>query len=152
MSLLAAEACFLLLAALAARGNRSAYVAYVVLGLLFMPAAAGFRFNPQPCEVDLSLPLAIHSLTNYGHIWRFAIFFIATRGQFHRDDHSALVKAGAAAIAMGVVVEIEQALMGRGHCRVRDLIPDGVGVGAGALLVALWRRMASASRLRDSAP
>jgi hypothetical protein len=78
MSFLAAEACFLLLAAFAARGIRSAYVAYVVLGLLFMPAAAGFRFNPLPCEVDLSLPLAIRSLRNYGHIWRVCRFL-------HRD-------------------------------------------------------------------
>jgi VanZ family protein len=100
----------------------------------------------------MSLPLAIHSLTNYGHIWRFAIFFIATRGQFRRDDDRALVKAGAAAIAMGVMVEVEQAFLGRGHCRVRDLIPNVVGVGAGALLVALWGRMTSASRLRDTAP
>jgi hypothetical protein len=71
----------------------------------------------------------------------FAVFFIATRGQFRSDDGRTLVKASAASIAMGVMVEVEQALLGRGHCRVRDLIPDVVGIGTGALLVALWRRI-----------
>lgn len=83
--------------------------------------------------------LAIHSLSNYGHIWRFAIFFVATHGQFRPEDGNAFVKAAAATIAMGVVVELEQALIGRGHCRVRDLIPDAVGACLGALLVVLWR-------------
>jgi hypothetical protein len=141
MSLLAPEVCFLVLAAFAARGVRLAYVAYVVLGVLFMPAVAGFRFSPHPCEVAMSVRLAIHSLRNYGHIWRFAIFFVATHGQFRPKHGNAFVKAAAATIAMGVVVELEQALIGRGHCRFRDLIPDAVGCCLGALLVAVWRRI-----------
>ena len=42
------------------RSARWAYVGFVALGLLYFPAKAGFRFDPQPCRLALDLPLALH--------------------------------------------------------------------------------------------
>jgi len=67
---------FLVLGILSLRGVRWAYITYVLLGLLYFPAGVGFRLDPQPCEVALSIPLAIHSLTNYAHLVLFVWFFL----------------------------------------------------------------------------
>lgn len=130
---------FLVLGALAFRGARWAYVTFVFLGLLFFPARVGFRLDPQPCEWELSVPLALFSLTKYPHIVLFAIFFLLTAVQARRHSRRAqLLIAAGAVLAMGVYVEMAQALTGEGHCRLRDLIPDAAGALLGALLVVSW--------------
>jgi hypothetical protein len=131
---------FLVLGVLAFRGARWAYVTFVCLGLLFFPARVGFRLDPQPCELELNVPLALFSLTKYAHIVLFAIFFLLTAIQAGRHSRStqALV-ATSAVLAMGVYVEAAQALTGKGHCRLRDLIPDAAGALLGVLLLVSWR-------------
>jgi hypothetical protein len=131
---------FLVLGVLAFRGARWAYVTFVFLGLLFFPARVGFRLDPQPCELELNVPLALFSLTKYAHIVLFAIFFLLTAIQTRRYSRGtqALVATGAV-LAMGVYVEAAQALTGKGHCRLRDLIPDAAGALLGVLLLVSWR-------------
>lgn len=129
---------FVVLGVLAARGNRIAYSLFVLLGLSFMPARAGFHFSPQPCDLRLSVPLVIGSILNYNHILLFVGFFIMTRAQFQPDDSRRVLKAVLIGLAMGVAVELEQALLGRGHCRIWNLIPDAVGLGIGAAIMATW--------------
>lgn len=36
---------------------------------------------------------------------------------------------------MGALVEISQGVTGKGHCRLRDLIPDAVGALLGSVIV-----------------
>lgn len=132
---------FTVLGALAARGSRTAYLAFVILGLSFMPARAGFHFSPQACDLRLSVPLAIRAIPNYNHILLFAGFFIMTRAQFPADAPRRFLKAAAICLAMGIAVELEQALVGRGHCRIWNLIPDGVGIGLGATIMTIWDRI-----------
>jgi VanZ family protein len=130
---------FLVLGTLAFRGARWAYITFVFLGLLFFPARVGFHLDPQPCEWELSLPLALFSLTKYAHIVLFAIFFLLTTVQARRySRRTQLLIAACAVLAMGVYVEMAQALTGKGHCRLRDLIPDAAGALLGALLVVSW--------------
>jgi VanZ family protein len=132
---------FLALAILSLRGVRWAYVSYVVLGLLFFPASVGFRLQPQACELTLTVPLAIHSLTNYAHIWRFALFYAMTTAQLRLANWSAFAWAALATLTMGALVEIAEGISGRGHCRLRDLVPDTAGALIGAAIVLLWRRV-----------
>ena len=134
---------FLVLGTLAFRGVRWAYVTFVFLGLLFFPARVGFRLDPQPCEWELSVPLALFSLTKYAHIVLFAIFFLLTTVQLRSYSRRAqLLIASGAVLVMGGYVEMAQALTGKGHCRVRDLIPDAAGALLGALLVVSWYTIA----------
>jgi len=127
---------FAVLAVLAFRGARWAYVAFVVLGVLFFPARVGFHFHPQPCETQFNLSLALFSLTNYGHLVRFAIFFLMTCVQARRlSPRAQFLIALAAVIAMGIYVEAAEGITGDGHCRVRDLVPDIAGALLGA---AIW--------------
>lgn len=114
---------------------RFAYFAFVVLGVLWMPARAGFRLAPEDCETALSLPLALHSLTNYKHIVLFTIFAVMTLAQFRPDDRWRFAKLAVIVLGMTVAVEGEQALFGAGHCRVRDLVPNVAGSLVGASIV-----------------
>ncbi len=133
-------AVFVVLGVLAFRGARWAYVTYVVLGLLFFPARVGFHLHPHPCELALNVPLALFSLTNYGHIILFAIFFLMTSVQARgRSVRTQLLIAMAAVLAMGVCVEVAEGLTGKGHCRLRDLIPDTAGGLVGAVCLMIWR-------------
>jgi hypothetical protein len=129
-------AVFLALGILAFRGTRWAYFTFVVLGLLFFPARVGFHFHPQPCELALNLPLALFSLTNYGHVVLWAIFFVMTAVQLRRyGPGRQFLIAAAAAVAMGIGVELAEGITGKGHCRLRDLVPDMAGATLGAVLV-----------------
>ena len=132
---------FFVLGILSLRGVRWAYITFVLLGLLYFPAKVGFRLDPQPCELTINIPLAIFSLTNYAHIVLFALFFVMTSAQLRRSIWSAFTWAALATIAMGVLIEVDEAITGKGHCRFRDLIPDAVGILLGFAIVLLWNRI-----------
>lgn len=128
----------LALVALSLRGVRWAYATFILLSLLYFPAKAGFRLHPTACQLALDLPLALHSLTNYAHIILFALFFLMTSAQFPAFTPRVFAWAALATLAMGAAVEAAQGITGHGHCRLRDLVPDGAGVVLGGLIAALW--------------
>jgi hypothetical protein len=117
---------------------RWAYVAFVVVGLLYFPLRVGFQLNPRACQLALDVPLALHSLTNYPHIVLFAFFFVMTTRQLRMDTAPAFAVAGLATLVMGALVEIAQGITGNGNCRVRDLVPDAAGALCGMGTLLLW--------------
>jgi VanZ family protein len=129
---------FIVLAILSLRGVRWAYVTFIVLGLLYFPLSVGFRLTPRPCELVPSMSLAIYSLSNYAHIVLLALFFVMTSAQFRMTHWSGFAWAGVVTLAMGALVELAQGISGKGHCRLRDLIPDAVGAILGSVFVFLW--------------
>jgi VanZ family protein len=140
---------FVAFAALAAASMfrvRFAYAAFVVLGVLWMPARASFRLSPTSCETAMSIPLAVYSMTNYKHIGLFAMFAMMTLAQFEPDDRWRFLKLAVIALGMTVLVEGEQALLGLGHCRVRDVIPNTTGTVVGACLMEAGRAFRKSRR------
>jgi len=131
----------LILALVSLRGRRWAYVAFIVLGLLYFPIKAGFRLNPQPCECTFDVALAVHSFSNYAHIVLFALCFVLTSAQFQMSSWSGCLWTTLVTILIGALVEIAEGLTGQGHCRVRDLIPDATGALVGSIVVLLLRRI-----------
>ena len=139
---------FVVLGALAFRPTRWAYFTFVALGVLFFPARVGFHFHPQPCECALNVPLALFSLTNYGHLVRFTIFFLMTSVQMRGARlRTQILLATGAVMAMGIYVELAEGFTGEGHCRLRDLVPDLAGAIVGAVILTLWTL-----RQRDRVP
>ena len=133
-------AVFVVLAALALGGRRWAYWAFIAGGMLFFPASVGFHFHPHPCECALNLSLALFSLTNYGHLVRFTIFFLMTIAQMRGVRlRTQLLVATGAVMAMGIYVELAEGFTGEGHCRLRDLVPDLAGAVIGTALLMLWK-------------
>ena len=130
----------LALGVLSLRGVRWAFVAFAVLGLLYFPAKSGFRLDPDPCQLIFGVSLAIHSLTNYGHIVLFALFFVMASAQFRAPDRRAFAWSAAATIVMGALVEVAQGATGEGNCRARDLIPDALGILVGSVIALLLKR------------
>jgi hypothetical protein len=133
---------FLILGTLAFRGARGAYLTFVTLGVLFFPAHVGSHFHPTPCDCQLSVPLALFSLTNYKHIVLFTIFFLMSSMQWRdRSLKTQLLIASVAVLAMGIYVELAEGITGQGHCRLRDLVPDLAGAVVGAALLVVVRKL-----------
>src|SRR3989454_4672821 len=129
-----------LLALIALRGKRWAYLAFVVLGLLYFPAQTHFRVHAPKCEQLLpTMHVLVLSLHNYAYIALFAGFYWMSWVQFRRSDARG-VWALLATLLVGALVEIAEGMTmtGRGHCRVRDLVPDAAGALGAALLLAVW--------------
>src|SRR2546427_12642562 len=127
-----------LLALIALRVKRWAYVAFVVLGLLYFPAQTHFRVHAPKCEQLLpTVQVLILLLHNYAYIALFAGFYWMSWVQFRRADARG-VWALLATLLVGALVEIAEGMTGRGHCRVRDLVPDAAGALGAALLLAVW--------------
>jgi hypothetical protein len=112
----------------------------IVLVALLVFALRGHR------EVELTLPLALHSLKNYKHIVLLALFFLMTRAQFPSWTRAAYGWSALVTLAMGVWLEIGEAVTGRGHCRVRDLVPDTAGILLGAVIALAWDALRNRAR------
>jgi hypothetical protein len=125
-------------AILAFWGKRWAYFAFIALALLYFPMSVGFRLDPQPCEWMFDLYLAAFSLTNYAHIVLFAVFFVMTSRQFRMSGWPQYGWAALATLVVGLLLEFAEGISGKGHCRMRDLIPDAAGALIGAGFVLLW--------------
>jgi hypothetical protein len=97
---------FLALGVLSLRGVRWAFVAFVVLGLLYFPAKVGFRLDPNPSQLTFDIAFAAHSLTNYAHTVLFAVFFLMTSAQFRLSNRPAFAWSALATIVMGALVEV----------------------------------------------
>ena len=96
---------------------------------------------PQPCELSLDLPLAIHSLTNYKHIVLLALFFLMTSAQFRQFNGLTFAWAALATVVMGALVELAEGVTGNGHCRLRDLNPGHRRhCLLGGVIAVLWRQ------------
>lgn len=142
---------FAVLAVFAARGRRGAYLAFVVLGVLFLPVRVGFDFAPESCLMDISPGRAVRELGNYQHLVLFFLFSLLTYAQFPRNGRARFWITALVVTGMGVIIELEQALTGRGQCRVTDLIPDVAGLVVATGVVALWHRQDSRRRGAESA-
>src|SRR3989442_5576128 len=134
-----------LLALIALRGKRWAYLAFVLLGLLYFPAQTHFRVHAPKCEQLLpTLQLLVPLLHNYAYIALFAGFYWLSWVQFGRSDARG-VWALVATLLVAALVELAEGMTGggrgQGHCRVRDLIPDAAGALGAALLLAVWSRL-----------
>ena len=130
-----------LLALIALRGKRWAYLAFVVLGLLYFPAQTHFRVHAPKCEQLIpTMHMLVLLLRNYAHIALFAGFYWMSWVQFRRTD-ARVVWAFLATLLVGALVEIAEGMTGRGQCRVRDLVPDAAGALGAALVLALWSRL-----------
>src|SRR3989442_865557 len=134
-----------LLALIALRGKRWAYLTFVLLGLLYFPAQTHFRVHAPKCEQLLpTLHLLVPLLHNYAYIALFAGFYWMSWVQFGRSDARG-VWALVATLLVAALVEIAEGMTGGGrgqvHCRVRDLVPDAAGAVGAALLLAIWSRL-----------
>lgn len=132
-------ALWILCAVFALRGHRWAYAIFIVLAFVWIPARTGFRLHWPPCDLRITLDLALDSLVKYKHVFLFGMFFLMTWVQL-RNTPYARVWAALATVAAGVLVELEEGATGTGHCRLTDLGPDCEGALIGAVIAGLWRR------------
>lgn len=144
---IASRVLLFLLFALALWGFRSAYIGYVVAALSWMIVQNGFELHQPKCEWPITLAGAQLSMTKFGHILLFGLFFVITIRQFRKFDRRTVLLSILATSMMGFLVEVIEGATGAGNCRMRDLVPDVAGalIAAGfvGLLVAGQRRLTS---------
>src|SRR2546422_11217042 len=139
------EGVLALLALIALRGKRWAYLAFVLLGLLYFPAQTHFRVHAPKCEQLLpTLQLLVPLLRNYAYIALFAGFYWLSWVQFGRSDARG-VWALVATLLVAALVEPAEGMTGgerrQVHCRERTPVPDPAGAVGTALPVSLWPRL-----------
>ena len=132
---------FAVLGILAYQGKRWAFGAFIALAIAYFPIRSEFYFLYRPCEVVFDWPLAVYSLQNYNHIILFFAFFLMAAAQLPMSRPRHFVFAIAMTLAMGLIVEVSEAMWSRGNCRLRDLIPDGVGALIGTVTVMVRGRI-----------
>ena len=144
MSLLAVRigvAVLALLALIALRGKRWAYLAFVVLGLLSFPAQNHFQVHAPTCRLVIpTMNVVVLSLQNYLALALFAGFCWMSWVQF-RWSRPRVVWAVLATVLAGALLEVAEGMTGRGLCRVQDLVPAAAGALGAALLLAFWSRL-----------
>lgn len=128
-------------------GIRWAYLIFVVIAVLRIPARTGFQLQTPVCDLTLSLATAALSFTNYAHMILFALFFLITWAQMSRSP-AGFAWATLATLLMGAIVELEQGATRTGNCRARDLIPDALGALLGIGIVLLLAGIRDAIRVR----
>lgn len=139
----------LVLIVLALLGKRWAYIVFVAIGLLRIPARTGFQLQAPACTFALSLDGAWQSLFNWPHIVLFGLFFLMTRAQFPNARH-ALLLAGVATLTFGAIIELQQGVTRTGNCETHDLIPDAVGAVIAGAAVTGWEAFGSFVKRRRS--
>jgi len=137
----AARVMMFLFFALALWGFRWAYAGYVVMALSWMFVQSRFTMSMPHCEWAVSLDGAALSMTKFGHILLFGLFFLITIRQFKTIDRRAYAVSIAVTIAMGLIIELEDRLTRAGSCRMRDLVPDAAGALICAALVAALSKL-----------
>jgi hypothetical protein len=144
MSLLAVRVGAVVLALLgliALRGKRWAYLAFVVLGLLYFPAQAQFQVHAPKCQLLIpTMNVVVLSLQNYVLVALFAGFCWMSWVQF-RSGNARIVWAVLATVFVAALIEIAEGMTGRGVCRVRDLVPAAGGAVGAALVLAIVSRL-----------
>ena len=153
-----------LLAIIALRGKRWAYLAFILLGLAYFPAQAQFHVHMPKCEQLLpTVQQLVPLLHNYLYIALFAGFYWMSWVQL-RDANGRAVWALVVTLLAAALFEVAQgmsvalaaktvagakAVAGARAaaravptpCHVRDLVPDVAGAVAAMLLLAIWARL-----------
>jgi len=124
--------------------RRWAYGAFLLVGVLWIPARVGFHLAVPACNTRLTLANASESMTKVPHLTVFAIFFVVTALQFDWIDWRSLSWSLLATIALGLLVEIEEGASRTGYCRLTDVLPDVTG----AMVVAAFLMVAMVMRAR----
>lgn len=132
---------FAVLGVLAYQGKRWAFIGLIALAIVYFPVRSNFLFVYRPCEVGVDWSLAVYSVLNFTNLFLFFAFFLMVAAQLpmSRPRHFAI--AIGMTVAMGAMVEVSETMWGRGNCRVRDLIPDGLGALIGAAVVMVRSRL-----------
>jgi hypothetical protein len=129
--------------------RRWAYAAYMLYGVLAIPARTGFHLRAPVCDMRLTSGNFAASLTKVPHIVLFAFFFLLTIAQFGRIDRKAVAWSFLATIGLGILVELEEGATRTGNCRMTDVAPDALGaliaIAPVMAAVMIYRRWASGS-------
>ena len=132
---------FAVLAIPAYQGKRWAFAALIALAIVYFPIRSDFNFIYRSCEATFNWSLAVYSLQNITSIIMFFAFFLMAAAQLPMSGPRHFVAAIAMTLAMGLIVEVSEAMWSRGNCRVRDLIPVGVGALIGTMTMMVRQRL-----------
>jgi hypothetical protein len=127
------------------------YGAYILFGILRIPARTAFRLRAPACDARLTPENFAASLTKVPHVVLFACFFLLTMAQFDRVNRKAVGWSFSATLALGVLIELEEGVTRTGNCRMTDVAPDALGglIALAVVMAAAMIRSRWTSRVRS---
>src|SRR5262245_36961187 len=90
--------------------RRWAYAAYMLVGVMRIPARTGFHVQSLRCDGRLIAGNVSASLSKGPHIALFAWFFLLTAVQFDVIDRRSMAWSFAATVGLGILIELEEGL------------------------------------------
>jgi hypothetical protein len=109
-------------------------VSVVVVGLAVThtPLASDLALRSQPtCELTSTPEMWWIGLHNPRHLISYSIICLLISSWFTRRR---LLKSVAITLVLSGFLELQQAILADGHCRVRDMLPNVVALAGTALL------------------
>ncbi len=107
-------------------------VTLTVLALVYEPVRSGFTFSDQQCDLTANSGNVQSAFFNLRHIISYGLLCLVAAAAFRQYR---LLTVAAGVFLFSVFLEIEQSFFSTGHCRLRDLIPNLVGIGAVIIII-----------------
>ena len=101
----------------------------VTMALAFEPFRSGFTFDTQSCEVLADWERTKSAVFNARHIISYGILCLVASATLRKNK---VVMAVLGTFVFSAFLELEQSFFITGHCRLRDLIPNVLGIGLAA--------------------
>jgi hypothetical protein len=111
-------------------------LASVLVVLMATPYLADFGFRAFDCEVIPPRGVWPQTIFNVRHLISYAALLLLARFAFPQAGLSLIA---ACILALSMLVELEQALFQHGHCRLRDMVPNVVGVSCALAILGMGR-------------
>ena len=107
---------------------------FVAIAVVYEPVRSGFTLANQSRELMSDWERVKGAIFNLRHIIAYGLLCLLLAVTFR---NSRLVTAMAVTFLFSILMEIEQSFFTTGNCRLRDLIPNllGIGLAAGILLI-----------------
>lgn len=101
--------------------------------------SAGLLRPTASCELSAPLELWWSGLQNSRHVISYGVLCLLAVACFAKQR---VAKAAATVLVISALVELEQAFLAEGHCRIRDMLPNLLAVCLASLLwLAFSRRL-----------
>ena len=109
-----------------------------ILAVAFEPVRAGLVFENQGCDWSVDQGRLADALFNPRHLISYGLFVLLAAVAFPK---ARLLAISAAVLIFSALLEVEQSFLATGHCRLRDMVPNVIGIAVAATAIFIVRRL-----------
>ena len=122
-------------------------LALAIVALVFEPIRSKLSLANQSCELVFSFHALLSAIFNFRHILFYGLLSLIAVIQF-RDI--SVWKLCLSVLLFSALIEYEQSFFNTGHCRLRDLVPNMLGIASSVLIIKLGSKLTIFAGRRDN--